>query len=57
MLEHVQFDIAAVESWAGWERKKWWYCGCEKARRAGCECERKKIMGKSSPKLVPDAQF
>jgi hypothetical protein len=36
-LERVQFDIAAVESRAGWKRKRWWRCGCERPQRAGCE--------------------
>jgi hypothetical protein len=45
-LERVQFDIAAAESRVGWERKKQWHCGCERARSAGCERERKKTMGK-----------
>jgi hypothetical protein len=44
-LERVQFDIAAAESQAGWERKKRRHCGCKRARRAGCERERKKTMG------------
>jgi hypothetical protein len=46
MLEHVQFDIAATESQVGWKRKKQWHCRCQRARRAGCERERKKMMGK-----------
>jgi hypothetical protein len=45
-LERVKFDIAAVESRAGWERKKRWHYGCEIARRAGCERKRKKTMGR-----------
>jgi hypothetical protein len=31
----------------GWKRKKRWHCRCERARRARCERERKKTMGKS----------
>jgi hypothetical protein len=45
-LEHVRFNIAAAESRAGWKRKKRWRCGCERARKEGCERERKKMMGK-----------
>jgi hypothetical protein len=36
-LERIQFDIAVAESRAGWEHKKRWHCGCERARRAGCK--------------------
>jgi hypothetical protein len=45
-LELLQFDIAAAGSRVGWKRKKWWRCGCERARRVGCEHERKKTVGK-----------
>jgi hypothetical protein len=46
MLERVQFDIAVAESQVGWNRRKRWHCRCERAQRAGCECEKKKTMGK-----------
>jgi hypothetical protein len=57
MLERVQFDITVAESQAGWKRKKRWRCGCGRTRRAGSEHKRKKMMGKQSSELAPDARF
>jgi hypothetical protein len=57
MLESVQFDIAAAESWAGWKHKKQWRCRCGRTQRAKGENERKKMMGKQSPEPAPDARF
>jgi hypothetical protein len=56
-LECVQFNIATAESQAGWERKKWWHCGCKRAQRAGCEPERKKLMGSKVLNLCPTRSF
>jgi hypothetical protein len=57
MLESVQFDIAAAESWAGWKHKKQWRCRCGRTQRAKGENERKKMMGKQSPEPAPDVRF
>jgi hypothetical protein len=56
-LERVQSDIAAVEFWAGWKRKKRRCCGCGRTRRAEGKHERKKMMGKQSLEPAPEARF
>jgi hypothetical protein len=56
-LDRVQFDIAVVESRAAWWRKRWWHCGCGRARGNKAQVRKKKMMGKQSPKPVPDARL
>jgi hypothetical protein len=56
-LERVQFDIAAVESWAGWKHKERWHHECGRTRSAEGKCKWKKKMGRQSPKPAPDTRF
>jgi hypothetical protein len=41
----------------GWKHKQRCCCRCRRARSAEGECERKKKMGRKSPKLAPDKRF
>jgi hypothetical protein len=56
-LECVQFDIAVAESRVGWSRKRWWRCGCERARGAGCEQRRRRQWESKVLNLCPTRGF